>query len=70
MTNPTGDIAPLIALVVCVLVTIAVAALIQIIDAAFDADDPRCPSRYASRRCVHDQDHPGSHRDEHGEYWN
>lgn len=30
----------------------------------------RCPASYYGWRCVHDEDHPGSHRDENNRYWN
>lgn len=32
--------------------------------------DVRCSARLRGWQCVHDEDHPGSHRDERGNYWN
>ena len=35
-----------------------------------EGDVPQCPARRAGYRCVHFEDHRGSHRDELGEHWN
>lgn len=35
-----------------------------------DPEPDRCPERRAGCRCVHDENHRGSHRDEFGDYWN
>jgi len=35
-----------------------------------DEAEEQCSARRAGRRCIHGTDHPGSHRDEFGDYWN
>jgi hypothetical protein len=37
---------------------------------AADPDPDRCRAKRAGYRCVHEDGHPGSHRDEFGDYWN
>ncbi len=36
----------------------------------FEPDVKQCPAEHQGCRCVHLEDHPGSHRDEFGDYWN
>ena len=33
------------------------------------AEDPQCRATHRGHRCVHDTNHPGSHRTEHGRYF-
>lgn len=35
-----------------------------------EEDAQQCPAVRAGCQCVHLEDHPGSHRDEFGDYWN
>lgn len=37
---------------------------------AADPEPDRCAARRAGCRCVHEENHRGSHRDEFGDYWN
>lgn len=51
--------------------TAILATVVLVVVMVLTADrSSRCGATSRGWRCVHDEDHPGSHRDEHGQYWN
>lgn len=52
-------------------VVVAGALLLLVVVLTMVSGDPiRCSSVHSGRRCVHDEGHGSSHRDELGNYWN
>jgi hypothetical protein len=56
-------------LLVVVFIVVLAGILLAMLSSDVEFED-QCAARHEHDRCVHGKDHPGSHRDRAGNYWN